>query len=75
MVMGRVLLVAAALTFGSNAAVAATLDISGGELVGAFNVDVGGTLYDVTFVDSSPQTPFAFTTLADATAASQARRT
>ena len=64
-------------------ATAATLLVNGsGALTGATGVDVGGTLYDVEFVDGTcaalfdgcddPATDFAFTTLADALAASQA---
>ena len=35
------------------AAGAATLNVVGGELVGAIGVDVGGTFYDVDFIDDS----------------------
>ncbi len=55
---------------------AATHTIVGGQLVGATGVDVGGTLYDVQFVDGSctslfngcndPLTDFTFTTYQDA---------
>ncbi len=60
---------------------AATLNVVGGQLFGASNVDVGGTLYDVTFADGSciglfsgcdSSTDFTFQTSALATAASQA---
>ena len=52
-----------------------------GELVGATGVNVGGTVYDVQFVDGScidvyggcdEVSDFPFTTLADATLAAQA---
>jgi hypothetical protein len=60
---------------------AATLNVVGGQLFGASNVDVGGTLYDVTFADGScvglfsgcdSNSDFTFQTSALATAASQA---
>ncbi len=38
---------------GPSSAGAATLQVAGGKLVGALGVDVGGTLYDVSFVDGS----------------------
>jgi hypothetical protein len=60
----------------------ALLVVSGGILTGAKGVDVGGTLYDVEFMDGTcvalfngcdnPATDFTFTTQADALAASQA---
>jgi hypothetical protein len=55
----------------SASANALTLDVSGGQLVGAFNVDVGGDLYDVVFTDGTcialfsgcdSNSDFAFTT-------------
>lgn len=56
-----------------------TLNVVGGQLVGASNVDVGGSLFDVAFEDGTcpalyPNscTTFVFSTEADATAASQA---
>lgn len=58
---------------------AATLQVSGGQLLGAMDVNVDGILYDVSFErDSCNQlykpdcTGFTFTTLADATDAAQA---
>lgn len=61
---------------------AAVLQVDGsGDLTGANGVDVGGTLYDVRFVDGTcisifsgcdSQSDFTFTTLANATLASQA---
>ncbi|MGI9292496.1 MAG: VPLPA-CTERM sorting domain-containing protein [Pseudomonadales bacterium] len=61
---------------------AATLDVVGGSLIGASDVNVNGTLYNVTFVDGScnslftgcdtPGIDFAFQTLADAQAAAAA---
>jgi len=69
------------LLFGTTAN-AATLDLgSGGELLGAFNVDVGGTLYDVTFEDGTcpavfdncdSLADFAFTNQTDALLAANA---
>ncbi len=60
----------------------ALLVVSGGILTGAKGVDVGGTLYDVEFMDGTcvalfngcdnPATDLTFTTQADALAASQA---
>jgi hypothetical protein len=60
---------------------AATLNVVGGELVGASNVGVSGTLYDVAFVDGTcvaifggcdDTSDFAFNTQALAEAASEA---
>ena len=60
---------------------AATLNVVGGQLVGASDVDVGGTLYDVAFVEGScislfsgcdEVSDFTFQTEAAATLASQA---
>ncbi len=60
---------------------AATLNVVGGELLGASNVNVGGMLYDVAFIDGSCETVFGgcdelsdfdFITAPDALAASQA---
>lgn len=60
---------------------AATLTVSGGILTGATNVDVGGSFYDVVFVDGTcaavfngcdDPTDFVFPTSATAVAASQA---
>ena len=56
----------------------ATLVVSGGQLMGATEVDVDGINYDVSFMDGScislfeGCTAFAFTNLGDAQAASQA---
>jgi len=61
--------------------VAASLDVIGGQLVGASNVDVGGLLYNVEFLEGScidlfdgcdSPADFTFTTQTAATAASQA---
>ena len=77
----RILLALTAFIFSAMAAHAATLNIVGGELVGASNVDVGGALYDVEFMDGTcvgvfsgcdETDDFTFTTLVDATAAAQA---
>jgi len=76
-------LLAIPLLTGSIAAHAVTLQIDGtGVLTGAKNVDVGGTLYDVQFLDGSCASlftgcdnatdDFAFTTQADALIAAQA---
>lgn len=60
---------------------AATLNVSGGELLGASGVDVGGNLYDVEFLDGTcidlfngcdSVSDFTFTTMSDAFAAAQA---
>jgi hypothetical protein len=60
---------------------AATYNVSGGELIGAFDVSVGGNLYDVIFEDGTCVTlfsgcdrlsDFTFKTESDADAASQA---
>jgi hypothetical protein len=57
------------------------LNVVAGKLVGASDVDVGGTLYEVSFVDGTcaalysgcdESTDFGITNLADATAAAQA---
>jgi hypothetical protein len=74
-------LAAVAIGLSSAPAFSATLDVVGGQLMGASGVDVGGTLYDVQFVDGTctglfsgcdAASDFAFTTSADASAASQA---
>jgi hypothetical protein len=76
-------LLAVALLTGSMAAQGVTLQINGsGILTGASDVDVGGTLYDVQFLDGScvslftgcdnATDDFAFTTSADALIAAQA---
>ena len=53
---------------------ASTLELSGNVITGVLGVDVGGTLYDVTFADGSAVNlePFTFTTQAAADAASNA---
>ena len=60
---------------------AATLNVVGGELIGASNVDVGGNLYNVEFLDGTcvdlyngcdDESDFTFNNSADAQAASQA---
>ena len=61
---------------------AATLNVSGGQLLGASGVNVGGTLYDVQFLDGTcvalfsgcdnAAEDFTFPVFADATAAAQA---
>jgi len=65
----------------TTGAVALTLDVRGGQLYGALGVDVGGTLYDVEFVEGScaslfggcdEASDFAFNTRTDAELASQA---
>jgi hypothetical protein len=82
LVMSLVVL-AGGLSLASAPASAATLLVNGsGLLTGATGVDVGGTLYDVAFVDGTcialfdgcdnAATDFTFTTEADALAASQA---
>jgi hypothetical protein len=73
-------LMLAVLAVGSAHAMAIQV-VSGGQLIGARNVDVGGALYDVEFIDGScaalfggcdAVSDFTFTTLADATAAARA---
>ena len=65
----------------SNSWAAPILDVQGGQLMGASNVEVNSMLYDVQFIDGScfnllngcdETSDFQFQTLADATAASQA---
>lgn len=73
-------LVAALLWVAVPASAAVVLDVQGSILMGASGVDVGGTLYDVEFVDgtcadvfgSCVDSSFQFHTSADATAASNA---
>ena len=76
-------LAAAAVVLGlsGSAADALTVNVSGGQLLGASDVDVGGLLYSVTFQDGScaalysgcdEASDFAFTTAAEAEAAAQA---
>jgi hypothetical protein len=65
-----------------SSANAVSLNVSGGQLLGAYDVNVGGNLYDVEFVDGSCQTlfsgcggsgthEFAFSTAEQAEASSQ----
>ncbi|MDH3378061.1 MAG: VPLPA-CTERM sorting domain-containing protein [Gammaproteobacteria bacterium] len=83
----RICLVTVLLVTGASTAVfstqiqAATLNVSGGQLLGASNVDVGGNLYDVLFADGScislfdgcdELSDFVFQTEQDAFAASKA---
>jgi len=65
----------------TTGAVALTLDVRGGQLYGALGVDVGGTLYDVEFVEGTcaslfggcdDASDFAFNTQTDAELASWA---
>ncbi|HIF97852.1 MAG TPA: PEP-CTERM sorting domain-containing protein [Myxococcales bacterium] len=56
-VMRKVVL-AAVLVLMASGAQAATLNVIGGQLYGASGVDVGGTLYDVEFLDGSCITLF-----------------
>ena len=77
----RLMVLSLAVVFGASAASAATLNVVEGALVGASNVDVGGQLYDVEFVDGTcvalfdgcdSFSDFTFQTPAAAAAASQA---
>ena len=77
----RMLFLSAVLFFVAGAAQAATLNVVGGQLMGASGVDVGGTLYDVQFLDGScsalfngcdADSDFTFNSLASAGLASQA---
>lgn len=70
-----------ALLCGGNGAAAATLTWSGGQLLGASGIDVGGTFYDVQFVDGAcialfagcdETSDFTFHTLAETLKASVA---
>ncbi len=54
----RKFFLAAALVLMAGGAQAATLNVIGGQLYGASGVDVGGTLYDVEFLDGSCITLF-----------------
>lgn len=65
----------------ASTAAAATLNVLGGQLLGASNVNVGGNFYDVQFLDGTcialfdgcdSAVDFAFTTQANAQLASQA---
>ena len=73
--------IAALVGMATEAPAAVVHNVLGGQLVGAQNVDVNGTLYDVAFQDGSCAalfdgcnefSDFAFTTLVDALAAAQA---
>jgi hypothetical protein len=77
----RGIAVAVALVLAVAGATAATLDVSNGERLGAFGVDVGGALYDVAFADGTcialfsvcyEPSDFTFTTLPSAHFASRA---
>jgi len=80
LVFGSTALVAS-LFIATSGAHAATLNVVGGQLLGASGVDVGGTLYDVEFLDGTcialfggcdELSDFSFTSMAAATQASQA---
>ena len=74
------LVVGLTVTFTAAGVYAATLNVVVGQLHGATGVDVGGTLYDVVFLDGScisvygtcEQSSFTFNSESDATIASQA---
>jgi hypothetical protein len=77
----RKFVLAAVLVLVAGGAQAATLNVVGGQLLGASGVDVGGTLYNVEFLDGTcialyngcdSLSDFTFQTIADATLASQA---
>ena len=77
----RTVLLAALLFLVTSGANAATLNVSGGQLLGASGVDVGGTLYNVEFLDGTcialfdgcdAVSDFTFQTESGAVAASQA---
>ena len=77
----RMLFLSAVLFFVAGAAQAATLNVVAGQLMGASGVDVGGTLYDVQFLDGTcidlyngcdEASDFTFQTQGDAFLASQA---
>ncbi len=77
----RTVLSAALLFLITSGANAATLNVVGGQLLGASGVDVGGTLYNVEFLDGTcialfsgcdSVIDFMFTTSSEALAASQA---
>ncbi len=69
------------LVLSASGASAATLNVVGGELLGAFDVNVGGSLYNVEFLDGTcialyngcdSPSDFTFAILSDAVLASQA---
>ena len=77
----RMLFLSAVLFFVAGAAQAATLNVVQGQLMGASGVDVGGTFYDVQFLDGTcidlfngcdDTSDFTFQTVASATLAGQA---
>ena len=77
----RMLFLSAVLFFVAGAAQAATLNVVAGQLMGASGVDVGGTFYDVQFLDGTcidlfngcdDTSDFTFQTVASATLAGQA---
>jgi hypothetical protein len=77
----RKVVLAAVLVLMASGAQAATLNVVGGQLMGASGVDVGGTSYDVLFLDGTCSalfngcddvSDFTFQTLVDASQASQA---
>jgi hypothetical protein len=77
----RMFILSVVLFFVAGAAQAATLNVVAGELRGASGVDVGGTFYDVQFLDGTcidlfngcdALSDFTFNSLASATLASQA---
>ena len=77
----RMLFLSAVLFFVAGAAQAATLNVVAGQLMGASGVDVGGTFYDVQFLDGTcidlfngcdDTSDFTFQTGASATLAGQA---
>jgi hypothetical protein len=77
----RKFFLAVALALVGGGAEATTLDVVGGQLMGASGVDIGGTLYNVEFVDGScvdlfggcdDLTDFAFSNLPSAALAAQA---
>ena len=82
MLSTRSLLLSLVLVLASaSPAASLSLDVSGGQLFGAFGVDVAGDPYNVEFIDSScvaifgdcdAPTDFAFTTFNEAKAATQA---
>lgn len=80
-VLTRVVVLASALVFAASGATAATLNVSGGRLLGASGVVVDGNLYDVDFIDGTcialfdgcdASSDFTFITQATAILASQA---
>ena len=77
----RMFILSVVLFFVAGAAQAATLNVVAGQLMGASGVDVGGTFYDVQFLDGTcidlfngcdDTSDFTFQTVASATLAGQA---